>query len=160
MHFFSPVGNIAINSSDKGITSIQLCAKSPSSSVEMPVSALLLNARDQMLEYFAGKRVAFDLPLDWSSISGFRKDVLALTNTIPYGEVRTYGNIANLLGKPNASRAVGGALSSNPLPVIIPCHRVVAASGALTGYTGANGITTKQFLLEIEGHKIVGQKLV
>ncbi len=158
--FSSPVDNIAIHSSINGITSVILCAKSPTTTSEHPGSKLLLSAKAQVLEYFACKRFSFDLPLDWSSIDGFRKDVLTLTNTIPYGEVWTYGKIAKLLGKPNASRAVGGALSSNPLPIIIPCHRVVSASGALTGYTGANGIATKQFLLEIEGRKIVDQKLV
>lgn len=157
--FSSPIGNIAVTGSIKGITSVILCA-TPPPSIESSEVELLVHAREQLLEYFTGKRITFDLPLDWSSINGFRRDVLELTNSIPHGDVWTYGKIAKLLGKPNASRAVGGALSSNPLPIIIPCHRVVAASGALTGYTGANGIATKQFLLEKEGHKIVAQKLV
>lgn len=115
--------------------------------------------KQQILEYLTGTRRDFELPLDWSSITGFQSDVLHLTYEIPYGEVRSYGEVARALGKPAASRAVGGALARNPMPILIPCHRVVAASGALTGYSAADGITTKSLLLELEGHRIVGQKL-
>ena len=89
----------------------------------------------------------------------FQREVLQLTLEIPFGEVRTYGELARTLGKSAASRAVGGALARNPLPLLIPCHRVVAATGALTGYSAASGIATKAWLLELEGHKIVSQKL-
>jgi methylated-DNA-[protein]-cysteine S-methyltransferase len=159
IRFSSPIGKITIIISDSGISQVILGDTTPTSDSGTAHAALLLRARDQMLEYFAGNRKSFDLPLDWSSIMGFQRDVLTLTNGIAYGEVMTYGQIARQLGKPNSSRAVGGALSRNPIPIIIPCHRVVAASGALTGYTGAGGLTTKQWLLEKEGCKVVNQKL-
>lgn len=111
------------------------------------------------MEYLDGTRKVFILPLDWNDIAGFQKDVLSITMEIPFGSVMTYGQIAKRLGKPNAGRAVGGALSRNPLPILIPCHRVISSSGALTGYTGAEGISTKELLLGIEGLKIVNQKL-
>ncbi len=159
IHFSSPIGKIAVITSGMGISQVILGETMPASDSGTAHSALLLQAKGQLLEYFAGKRKNFDLPLDWSSITGFQKDVLTLTNAIAYGEVTTYGQIARQLGKPNSSRAVGGALSRNPIPIIIPCHRVVAASGALTGYTGAGGLATKQWLLEKEGCKVVNQKL-
>lgn len=120
---------------------------------------ILSQARGQILAYLEGSRREFDLPIDWQVITGFQSEVLHLTERIPYGEVRTYGEIARALGKPAASRAVGGALARNPIPILIPCHRVVAASGALTGYSAADGITTKTRLLEMEGHRIVAEKL-
>ena len=113
----------------------------------------------QILEYLQGKRRNFDLPIDWSAITTFQKRVLELTSKIPFGETRTYGQIAVSTGNANASRAVGAALGRNPMPIIIPCHRVVAASGHLTGFSAADGIRTKQWLLQLEGHKIVAQKL-
>jgi len=86
--------------------------------------------------------------------------VLDLTRQIAFGEVLTYGEIARRLGKPAASRAVGAALGRNPMPLLIPCHRVVAANRSLTGYSAADGIKTKAWLLTLEGGKVVGQKLV
>jgi methylated-DNA-[protein]-cysteine S-methyltransferase len=85
--------------------------------------------------------------------------VLQLTFSIPFGEVLTYGQIATQLHKSGAARAVGMALARNPLPILIPCHRVVASTGHLTGYLGSKGIAAKQWLLEREGHRIVSQKL-
>jgi methylated-DNA-[protein]-cysteine S-methyltransferase len=120
---------------------------------------LILQAKTQLLEYLEGKRKVFEIPLDWESIRGFQKDVLQLTINIPFGEVWTYGQIATLLHKPRAARAVGTALARNPMPIFIPCHRVVSYNGHLTGYLGSKGITTKQWLLEREGHRFVGQKL-
>lgn len=156
----SPIGQIAIEGSTKGITCVILdCAPSLSIS-ESKAPDFLIEAKEQILDYFNGTRTTFSLPIDWETVKGFQRDVLTLTSSIPFGEVWTYGQIAARLGKPNASRAVGGALSRNPFPIIVPCHRVVASTGALTGYTGAKGIETKKFLLEKEGHKVVAQKLV
>ncbi|HQM54742.1 MAG TPA: methylated-DNA--[protein]-cysteine S-methyltransferase [Anaerolineaceae bacterium] len=112
-----------------------------------------------MGEYFAGQRKAFDLPLDWQSIRGFQREALLQLLKIPYGEVRTYGEISRALGKPAAARAVGMALAKNPLPILIPCHRVVAASGHLTGFSAGDGLNSKAWLLQLEGHRVVTEKL-
>jgi methylated-DNA-[protein]-cysteine S-methyltransferase len=100
-------------------------------------------------EYFAGNRREFDLKLDWALIRGrFGAEVLRATAAIPYGEVSTYAEVATKAGNPAASRATGNALGSNPIPVVIPCHRVLRSGGGLGGYTG--GIERKQALLALE----------
>jgi len=105
--------------------------------------------RRELDEYFASGRTGFELPVDRRLIHGIASDVLKQTSRIPYGEVSTYGAIAKQIGHPTAARAVGRALGSNPIPIVIPCHRVIGASGALTGYAG--GIERKVRLLELEG---------
>ncbi len=110
--------------------------------------------RRELDEYFAAKRTRFDLRVDRRLIHGIARDVLRQTSKIPYGEVSTYGKIAGRIGHPTAARAVGRALGSNPIPIVIPCHRVIAASGALTGYAG--GIDRKVRLLELEGSVLPG----
>lgn len=100
-------------------------------------------------EYFAGSRTRFDIPLDWALIRGrFGAEVLKATSQIPYGGVSTYGEIASKAGNPAASRATGNALGNNPIPVVIPCHRVLRSGGGLGGYTG--GLERKQALLALE----------
>ncbi len=159
LRFQSPLGTILAVCTNNGISRIEIGTAAGFAEAESTSNETLDLCKQQILDYLAGARREFELPLDWSSITGFQSDVLHLTNEIPYGEVLTYGGIARTLGKPAASRAVGGALSRNPIPILIPCHRVVAASGALTGYSAADGITTKATLLKLEGHRIVGQKL-
>ena len=105
--------------------------------------------RRELDEYFDGRRRRFDLRVDWSRLSGFRRDVLRRTARIPFGAVRTYGEVASDAGSPRGARAAGNALGSNPMPIVVPCHRVVAAGRRLGGYTG--GIEKKQFLLRLEG---------
>lgn len=109
---------------------------------------LLLEARRQLEEYFAGIRAGFSLPLAPQG-TDFQKAVWRQLEAIPYGETRTYGQIAAALGKPKASRAVGGANHNNPIAIVIPCHRVIGADGSLTGYAG--GIDLKEKLLHLEG---------
>lgn len=157
--FSSPIGSISIYGSSVGISRVSLDEPTNELEPSEPLSSFLLEARRQFLEFLESDRKAFDLSLDWESVYNFQRDVLQLTSTIPFGEVRTYGQIAALLQKPRAARAVGAALARNPMPIIIPCHRVVSSKGHLTGYLGSKGITTKQRLLEREGHRIVGQKL-
>lgn len=112
----------------------------------------------QLREYFAGQRQRFELEIDWGQLTEFQEIALRLTFEIPYGEVMTYGQLAaSMGGPPGAARAVGRAMATNPIPIIIPCHRVVGSKGALTGYGGAGGIKTKAWLLESEGHRISGQ---
>ena len=110
-------------------------------------TSLLQETEEQLNEYFAGVRREFDLPLAPRG-TPFQQAVWQQLLRIPYGEVRTYGQLAAALGKPGASRAVGSACRRNPLCILIPCHRVVGADGSLTGYAG--GLDIKEYLLELE----------
>ena len=100
-------------------------------------------------EYFSGRRRSFSLKLDWRLIGPFARRVLTLTSEIPYGGHSSYGEIAAEAGSPRGARAAGNALGSNPIPIVIPCHRVLHAGGGLGGYGG--GLERKRFLLELEG---------
>lgn len=111
-------------------------------------SEAVVFAMAQLQEYFSGSRHTFDLPLDVRG-TAFQRAVWSQVMRIPYGATATYGDIAQLVGKPRASRAVGGAVGANPLPIVIPCHRVIGAQGLLTGF-GA-GLDTKEALLRLEG---------
>jgi methylated-DNA-[protein]-cysteine S-methyltransferase len=105
----------------------------------------------QIKEYMDGKRLAFDLKIDWSVLtSDFQRAALRVVFCIPYGQTRTYAQVAAQIGRPNASRAVGRANATNPMPLVIPCHRVIGADGKLHGYGGAGGLKTKAWLLEME----------
>jgi methylated-DNA-[protein]-cysteine S-methyltransferase len=106
-------------------------------------------ARRQLEAYLAGGRTAFDVPLDWTLVRGFAVGVLHATARVPYGETTTYRAVAAAAGSPNAYRAAGNALGSNPIPIIVPCHRVLHASGGLGGYAG--GLERKRTLLRLEG---------
>jgi len=105
--------------------------------------------RRQLEDYFAGTRRAFDVPIDWRLVRGFAGAVLRATAQIRFGAVSSYREIATEAGSPNAYRAAGNALGSNPIPIVVPCHRVLHAGGGLGGYTG--GIERKRFLLRLEG---------
>jgi methylated-DNA-[protein]-cysteine S-methyltransferase len=115
---------------------------------------LLEAAIIQISEYLKGKRMDFDLPIDWSIMTPFQEQVLRATYSIPYGFVSTYSEIAQKVGKPGAARAVGSAEAANPVPIVIPCHRVIGSDGKLHGYGGRGGITTKAWLLKLEGDNI------
>ena len=114
-------------------------------------SELSRKAAQQLEWYFQGDLQQFDLLVDISKLTPFQQQVLLQTAQIPYGSVTTYGAIAKKVGSPRAARAVGGALGANPIPIIIPCHRVLASTGALTGFSGAGGILMKENLLTLEG---------
>ncbi|MDQ0683068.1 methylated-DNA-[protein]-cysteine S-methyltransferase [Streptomyces achromogenes] len=118
--------------------------------VEAPGSPLLAEAIRQFQAYFSGERQVFELPLDWSLISGFNRQVLReLATGVPYGAVVGYGDLAERVGQPGAAQAVGAAMGSNPLPVVVPCHRVVERDGGIGGFGG--GLETKRKLLALEG---------
>lgn len=104
--------------------------------------------RRELDEYFAGRRRDFDVPLDWRLVRGFGRRVLEATARIPYGSVSTYKEVAIDAGSPRGSRAAGNALGANPLPIIVPCHRVLHSDGGLGGYTG--GVARKRLLLAVE----------
>ena len=105
--------------------------------------------RRQLDAYFDHRRRSFDVPIDWRLVRGFAADVLRATARIPFGSVSSYREVAAEAGSPNAYRAAGNALGSNPIPIVVPCHRVLHASGGLGGYTG--GLERKRYLLELEG---------
>ena len=118
--------------------------------VEAPGSPLLAEPIRQVQAYFAGRRRDFELPLDWSLISGFNRQVLhELASGVPFGTVVGYGDLAGRVGQPGAAQAVGVAMGSNPLPVVVPCHRVVERDGGIGGFGG--GLETKRKLLALEG---------
>jgi methylated-DNA-[protein]-cysteine S-methyltransferase len=106
-------------------------------------------ARRELEEYFDGERTRFELPLDWTLVGPFGRRVLRAASSIPSGRVLTYAQVAAKAGNPRASRAAGNALGANPIPIVVPCHRVLRTSGALGGYGG--GLPRKRFLLELEG---------
>lgn len=118
--------------------------------VEAPGSPLLAEAIRQVEAYFTGERHDFELPLDWSLISGFNRQVLReLASGVAFGQVVGYGDLAGRVGQPGAAQAVGAAMGSNPLPVVVPCHRVVERDGGIGGFGG--GLETKRQLLALEG---------
>jgi len=163
----TPIGSIQVSATQNGICQVGLLGPHPLTGITpeavnstSKTCILASLALQQILEFLTGKRTSFEVTLDWSLTSPFQRRVLEITRGIPFGEIRTYGQIAKSLENPQASRAIGGALGRNPIPLIIPCHRVVAANGQLTGFSAADGIRTKQWLLEMEGHKVDHQKLV
>jgi methylated-DNA-[protein]-cysteine S-methyltransferase len=107
-------------------------------------------AARQLQDYLAGKRVEFDLPIDWSVLTPFQQAALRATCAIPAGETRTYNQLAEQIGHPHAARAVGRAEATNPLPLVIPCHRVVGTDGKLHGYGFGHGLETKTWLQKME----------
>ena len=124
-------------------------------------SEITRRAASLLTRYWAGEAIDFEgLPVDLTGVSPFRQQILHLAALIPYGRVQTYGDLAREAGYPAAARAVGGAMAANPIPIIIPCHRVVAASGQLTGYSAPGGLIMKKYLLCLEGVDFRGERVV
>lgn len=142
----SRLGDIKITYTDKAITEIEIGA-TDFNRLDAEPSVFSESAIEQLNEYFTGKRKEFDLPLDPSG-TPFQKKVWAALQQIPYGETRTYKQIAQAVGNDKASRAVGMANNKNPIAIVIPCHRVIGTNGSLIGYAG--GIHIKESLLELE----------
>lgn len=141
----SPVGPLTVAATDEAVTDL-LFGPAPSGAVT-GATPLLREAAKQLAEYFTGCRTTFDLPLAPAG-TPFRQAVWRALGTVPYGATSTYAQIAAAIGNPRACRAVGMANHCNPLPILIPCHRIVGANGRLTGYAG--GLERKQALLELE----------
>lgn len=115
-----------------------------------PHDERVIDLLGQIQDYLEGKRKKFEVEIDWSGMTEFQREALQATFRIPYGETRTYGEIAAMIGRPRAARAVGRAEATNPLTIVVPCHRVLGADGQLHGYSGAQGLKTKAWLLELE----------
>jgi methylated-DNA-[protein]-cysteine S-methyltransferase len=105
----------------------------------------------ELTQYLEGKRHAFTIPIDWTLLRPFQREALQAVFRIPYGETRTYSEIAIEISRPNAPRAVGRANATNPMPMVIPCHRLIGTDGKLHGYGGGKGLKTKEWLLKMEG---------
>lgn len=143
----TPIGPLTLQADEAAVTAIRFGAGGA-----QDTSPLLDAAEAQLREYFAGARRTFDLPLAPHG-TAFQQRVWAALRAIPYGETRTYGELAAAIGSPNASRAVGMANHRNPISIVIPCHRVIGANGTLTGYAG--GLEIKRKLLALEGINIL-----
>lgn len=164
----SPLGPISLIAGDHGLQRVAfgslktLKQNQPEVMEEPSLEGLetLGTLLAEMNQYLFGLRKSFSIEIDWQGMSSFQRAVLRLACEIPYGEVRTYGGLAETLGKPAAARAVGKALGDNPMPILIPCHRIVDSTQHLRGYAAPNGIQTKAFLLKLEGHPVRGDRIV
>ena len=164
----SPLGAISLIAGDEGLrqvafTSLKELKKAQGESVEEPSLTgleIIGTLLSEVNAYLFGLRKTFSINIDWGVLPPFQYSVLQLASQIPYGEIRTYGELAQQLGKPGAARAVGKALGDNPMPIIVPCHRVVDSMGRLRGYSAPDGVKTKAFLLRLEGHQISGDRLL
>ena len=146
----SPFGDVTVVVSEHGVREISLPGDDQP---DGELGAADARVKRQLAEWFAGKRYDFDFELDLEGVEGFRRTVLeTLARDVGWGEVVTYGELAGMAGRPRAARAVGSAMRDNPLPFVIPCHRVVAAGGRIGGYGGGrNAVSLKRRLLEREG---------
>jgi len=147
----SPIGKLELVEDGKGICRLSFGFDHDTEDILIEETPLLQEGRHQLEEYFTGIRKEFALPLSLRGTEFQIRDWQALCK-IPYGETRTYGEIAREIGCPKGSRAVGMANRNNPIAIIIPCHRVIGANGSLTGYAGKNkALNIKEFLLKLEG---------
>jgi methylated-DNA-[protein]-cysteine S-methyltransferase len=149
----SPLGPMLLAATDRGLAGIWFEGQrhGPDSSGwrEQPDHPVLREAAEQLGDYFAGRRVSFDLPLDLQAGTPFQQSVWHALLAIPAGATSSYGELSRRIGRPGASRAVGAAVGRNPLSIVVPCHRVLGTGGALTGYAG--GLERKSALLRLEG---------
>ncbi len=145
--FESPIGRLTLVASGEALVAIEFPGRAPSGASGAG-HAVLERAREQLREYFAGRRTAFDLPLAPRGTE-FQRAVWREIAAIPFGETLSYAEVARRVGRPGAARAVGAATGRNPIPLVVPCHRVVGADGSLTGFGG--GLETKRWLLAHEG---------
>jgi len=152
----SPVGPLLVAASDAGVCRISYFVDGAPEWLAEDFGVRVLRAaqpvddvRRQLDEYFEHRRTEFDLPLDLRAAAPFHREVLGELARVPYGETVTYGSLAARVGRPRAARAIGLAMNRNPIPIVLPCHRVVGSTGSLTGYAG--GLDKKELLLRLEG---------
>jgi methylated-DNA-[protein]-cysteine S-methyltransferase len=156
----SPLGPISAAATSQGLAQIEFCEQAELENELAafarpgpPAPGCLAQALVQIDEYLQGRRRQFDLLIDWRGMPDFHARSLRMVQAIPYGEVRTYGEVACVLGQPRAAIAVGSANAANPLPLVLPCHRLVGSDRRLHGYGGPGGVATKAWLLRLEGCK-------
>lgn len=159
--FDTELGPVALAATGEGVVRVSLPGSDPDELVEEVIARTRLEpveggesadkAADQIEDFISGDRTGFDLDLDWRLVNGFNRQILQATATIPYGETRSYGEVAEIAGSPGAQRAAGTALSVNPIALVIPCHRVIRSDGSLGGFGGGkSGQRLKQKLLDLE----------
>ncbi|MFN4002582.1 methylated-DNA--[protein]-cysteine S-methyltransferase [Microcella sp.] len=148
----SPLGRIALVGDDAAVTMLEIAAAGRLSTDGLPESPtpVLRRAAAQLSEYFAGARTAFDVPVRVQG-TPFQQAIWQQLQQIPFGAVRGYGELGLATGRATAGRAVGGAVGANPVPLLIPCHRVLASDARITGYSAGDGVITKAWLLDHEG---------
>ena len=167
-HFLTVYGPGIVYATERGVVKVEIPDPSRRKDTdhtmlpEFEPSGITVRAAGMLQRYFQGERVDFgDIPLVLDALTQFQcKTLNIIRNSLFYGEISSYGQVAELCGSPGAARAVGGALASNPIPIIIPCHRVVASDGRLTGFTAPGGENTKMVLLMMEGVKFKGVLVV
>jgi len=155
----TPLGDLRLAASDLGLLAVEWAKSQPELDSYLhrlgrPVEVnahKLRHYANQLQDYLKGKRNEFTFQIDWSSLRLFQRRAMQAVYAIPYGETRTYAEIAAQIGRPKAYRAVGRANATNPMPLVIPCHRVIGTDGKLHGYGGGNGLPTKEWLLKMEG---------
>jgi len=153
------LGDFRLVASDLGLLAVEWADAQPEldaffERIARPVQpdeARLAPFTKQLGEYLEKKRQEFTFPIDWESLRPFQQKAMKAVFKIPYGEIRTYSEIANEIGHPKAFRAVGRANATNPMPIVIPCHRLIGTDGKLHGYGGGQGLPTKEWLLKWEG---------
>ena len=157
----TPIGPVFVAMSDDGLFDITFGIAEPVRYVArlgsrvvkaLPDRRAVSDVLDQLHNYFSGHLTRFTIPFDLRGLTNFTYRVLLATSHIPFGETVSYGEIAKRVGSPSANRAVGGALGRNPLPIVIPCHRVISSDGGIGGFTG--GAAVKRALLRLEGHRV------
>jgi len=148
----SPIGRIELLGDGEAVISLSIerAGALPHDGADESADQVLDRAAEQLDEYFSGERTAFELPVRLRGTE-FQRAVWARLNELGFGEVVSYGELGRATGRPTAGRAVGGAVGANPVPIIVPCHRVLASNNRITGYSGGNGIPTKAWLLDHEG---------
>ena len=153
----SPIGRIELVGDGAAVVSltIERDLTLPHDGVDEYSDAILDRAADQLAQYFAGERTTFDVPIALNGTE-FQRSIWALLVDLKFGEVTSYGDLGRTTGRQAAGRAVGGAVGANPIPILVPCHRVLATHGRITGYSAGNGIPTKVWLLDHEG---IGHRL-
>jgi len=149
----TPLGDLRIAVSDLGLVAVEWANAQPDfdSYLLQSNAEVVAPYAAELREYLEGKRRAFTFPINWSIFRPFQKEALQEVFKIPYGETRTYSEIAAEINRPLAYRAVGRANATNPMPLVIPCHRLIGTDGKLHGYGGGEGLKTKEWLLQLEG---------
>lgn len=159
----TPFGQIGLAATEAGLAFLEMQTSPERFEANLREQGFLTDTKDlpildqtieQLQAYFQGTGKAFDITIDWQRFTPFQEAVLQQTLAIPYGQVKTYAQIACAIGKPHAARAVGQVEAHNPIPIIIPCHRVIGSDRSLHGYGAPGGLLTKARLLELEGVQI------
>jgi methylated-DNA-[protein]-cysteine S-methyltransferase len=159
----TPLGDLCIAACALGLVAVEWADSQPELDdylfrLKMPVEQnqkMIEPYAKELSEYLKGKRRDFTIAIDWDTLKPFQRKALKAVYAIPYGETQTYADIAAQIGHPNAYRAVGSANATNPMPLVIPCHRVIGKDGKLHGYGGGDGLPTKEWLLKMEKMKAI-----